>query len=153
MKRTLYLFAAMVCACACACVARGAGTGSVSVAVVDLGRIDVYTYTWACPTNSADVSGTPNLWVRGEIARVVFPATSSPSNNYDVTIHDEQDVDLLGGQGSNIATASVVNVCGGVECSDGGATNMIPFAVNNRLTINVQNATSSGTGTIILYIK
>ena len=110
---------------------------------------------WASGTNGVvSVDTDP---VRGEIGRVVIvpdaPSATRPSNLYDMTIDDEDDVDVLAGQGADLATNASQSVCGGELVNAGVTSNSIPFFVNGKLTVEITNAGSEKGGIIRVYYR
>ena len=80
----------------------------------------------------------------GEIVRLITdPGATAPSDNYDVSVLDDDGYDVLMGAGADRDTvtteqqlASVLGVC-----------------INSQLRLNIANAGDAKTGTVILYIK
>lgn len=77
------------------------------------------------------------------LACAAVPGTATPTDNYDVAIFDEDDVDILGGQGANC---------------DSGATHYMAVdkfgaACGQKLRLYVENAGNSKDGTIYLFLR
>ena len=91
--------------------------------------------------------------VSGTVMRVTFkPGAATPSNGYDVTITDENGIDILVGQGANLSNAAASTVCPGVEFTDGTTTSLMQVAVFGVLTLNVANAGNAKQGIVELVI-
>ena len=93
---------------------------------------------------SGDVSGT-TFGAAGVISRAVFvPGTAgdAPTDNYDVTLLDEQGVDILSGGGANRDTANTELVT-----PTWGAA-----AIAGTLQLVVANAGNANTGTIYITL-
>lgn len=91
--------------------------------------------------------------VAGIILRAVFnPGATAPTAAYDVTLKDENLVDVLAGQGADLAAADTTSVCPGMPVSDGTTDGVVPVAVNDNLTLSVTNAGASKQGTLDLYL-
>ena len=106
--------------------------------------------------SSGDVSGTLTDYISGEILRVVFiPGATSlqPSNNYDVTLLDQNCLDVLAGQGANLSDTSTTHVCPGVPFKDGTTTSTRTIAVEDKLELRVANGGNAKGGTVILYVR
>ena len=91
---------------------------------------------------------------QGLLVRVDFiPGSggSQPSANYDVTITDENSVDILAGQGANRSNSATESVAPGLSLTDGTTTSLVPMPVLGSLTLTVENAGDTKTGTVILY--
>jgi hypothetical protein len=121
------------------------------------GGSDVVKHTFAWTSDSGGsatvVSGFP---VSGRIERVVFdPGSPAPTVDYDVTLVDENGVDVLAGQGTNVTLSATVSsaVCPGVPLKDGTTTSVAPNVVDGILTLNVTNAGASKSGSVIVYVR
>ncbi len=91
-------------------------------------------------------SGTTSGVYTGEVIRLVTkPAadTSAPTDNYDVTVNDEDTVDVLMGAGANRDIATTEQVLG----------TSLGCVANDRLALSITNAGDTKAGTVILYIK
>ena len=113
-----------------------------------------HTFEWVSDGSGVAVlaSGLP---VSGEIQRVVFvpSLTLPPTALYDVTLTDENGIDVLGAQGANLPASGNTNVCPGVPMKDGTTTGTIPFVVDGILTLNVANAGIGLSGKVIVYVR
>ena len=102
------------------------------------------TFDW---TSAADGSASDTTTYE-YTGRVVFFITdpdgiSAPTDNYDITITDEDGVDILAGAGANRDTANTEYV---LESSLGACG-------YDKLTINITNAGDTKKGKAYLYIK
>jgi len=139
-------------------------TGTVSIAVQKLNSdaknsrlISRYTVTW-----TSDASGDVNQsfvangagLVSGSIKRVVInPGATAPTALYDLTITDEQGVDVLAGQGANLSDTVTTEFSPGVALDDGTTTSVIPMVVDDILTFVVANAGNAKGGVVVLYME
>jgi gas vesicle protein len=110
-----------------------------------------YTLAWTASTNGI-VSQTTTFYVRGEIARVSLNGTSTGAT-YSLTLKDSSGIDVLAGLGSGVSTSAVSSVVPGIKITDSATTNVVPYVVNDLLTLGVTVAGSNKTGTVILYVK
>lgn len=104
---------------------------------------------------SGKVSGSGN-YVSGYLERVIFvPGAGGvqPTDLYDVTIIEENGLDVLAGQGANLSQSSASHVKPSVPMTDGTTTSTAPIALDNILTLNVSNAGNAKSGTVILYLR
>lgn len=111
-------------------------------------------YDWTTSTNSWASLSTGRLV--GTVVRVSFDpdTTSPPAAAYDVTLTDEDGIDILAGLGANLASNAASSTVPGVPTHDGtGSTNMAPFAINGVLDLIVTNAGSETVGEIVIYLK
>lgn len=113
-----------------------------------------HTFAW---TSASDGSATlaSTLPVSGRIERVVFvpSTTAAPTALYDLTLTDENSIDVLAGQGANLAASGNTAVCPGVAIKDGTTTSTVPIVVDGILTLNVTNAGNAKSGSVIVYVR
>lgn len=67
----------------------------------------------------------------------------APTDNYDVTVLDKNDVDVLAAAGMNRDTASTETITEG----------SLGAVANSQLELNIAAAGSSNTGTVYLWIR
>lgn len=137
------------------CLTVLADPGTVVQTNVVQGPVVKTTLTWASGTNNY-ASGDSSYYVRGTVQRVeIVPNLASfPSNAYDVTLSDENGVDILAGLGADASSNTVSCFCPGLVCTDGGATtSMVPFVVNDIFSLLVTNCGNSRGGSVVLYLK
>ena len=94
--------------------------------------------------------------INGIIARVttVPDGTTAPTDNYDVTLVDQDSVDLFFGYGADrdaTATESFVPLISQTE--DGINFQRCTVAVAAKVTLTVANAGSGGKGKIIIIVE
>ena len=102
------------------------------------------TFTVVSATNGT-ASGTTTRRITGEVWRVVFvpaAAGSQPSDQFDVTITDENGYDILCGLGADISNAATTTV-----------TSAMGAVVGDKLTLNGSNIGDTKGFTCYLYIK
>lgn len=110
--------------------------------------------------NIKNRSGAADATFRGFLQRVVFNPddTDAPTDNYDVTITDEDGIDILGGLGANRDTANSEEKLPGVVIDDGtvlpaeAAPRLVKRAINGKLTLAIANAGNAKKGKIHLYL-
>lgn len=110
-----------------------------------------YQLAWTASTNGI-VSQATTFYVRGELARVVLDGTSTGAT-YSLTLKDSSGVDVLAGLGAGVSTSAVSSIVPGARITDSTTTNVVPFVVNDLLTLGVTMAGSNKTGSVILYVK
>lgn len=100
-------------------------------------------WAWKC-TDAGIVTGSVTTGkYTGEIVRLVTKPVDGPTDNYDVSINDDDGVDVLMGAGVDRDTttieqrlASVLGVC-----------------VDSKLTLEITGAGNVKSGIVFLYIK
>ena len=108
---------------------------------------------WTSTTNNC-TTGTTSF-VRGEIMRVVFQpdATAVPLDDYDITLKDSYEVDVLAGLGSDLSDTNTFTSVPFYAVGIDGVTNYYRYVINDKLTLAVDNCGSNKQGTVILYLK
>jgi hypothetical protein len=108
---------------------------------------------WTSSAGGA-VSGIPTLEkIAGEMLRVVFIPGSGgvqPTDAYDVTLLDDDGLDVLAGKGANLSNSSASTIC---PLVGDGTTTVRPCAIDGNLTLVVANAGNAKQGTVKLYYR
>ena len=102
------------------------------------------------------IAGIDNNKFQGEILNARFIPGSGddqPDDQYDVTLTDEDGVDILLGQGTDLSNSVRKMFAPAVESTDGTATGLVPLAVHSTLTLAVSGAGNAKKGTIVLYMR
>lgn len=82
--------------------------------------------------------------VNGAIERVVFnPGTPAPSDNYGVTLMDEDGSDVLAGAGANRDTANTESISPSTD----------RYTVAGPVALNISAAGDSKQGKVVLYVR
>ena len=105
---------------------------------------------------TSDGSGnyTKAITVVGVILKVVTnPGSAAPTDDYDVTLIDEDGLDLFAGQGANRDTANTEAFCPGMSLSDGTTTSVLPMSHNGAATLTIANAGDTKSGSVVIYIQ
>lgn len=111
------------------------------------------TFSWVASAGGA-VSGILSELINGTIVKVVFnPGSPTPSAAYDVTLLDDNGLDVLAGQGANLSETTTTAVCPGIPFKDGTTTGVVEVAINSKLELQVANAGSGGAGAVIVYVR
>jgi len=107
-------------------------------------------WVWKCTdagaVADATVAGQVNKTTKkytGEIVRLITKPTDSPTDNYDVTIKDDDGYDVLMGAGVDRDTANTEQVL----------ASSLGVCVDSQLSLIVAAAGNAKSGTVILYIK
>ena len=116
------------------------------------GTIVKYTMSWTSASDGTATFTTPEL--TGTIVGVTFdPTTAAPTANYDVTLSDENGVDVLAGQGANLSATVSTRVCPSQPMKDGTTTSTAPIPIHGTLDLSVSNAGDTKSGKVILYLR
>jgi hypothetical protein len=122
--------------------------GTVVVTEEAYGSIKKITFAWTSGTD-ADAGTATKATVgayNGVIERLVTvpgAAPNAPSDNYGVTVTDEDGVDVLMGAGLLRDTANTEQVL----------ASSLGVVANDKLTVNVMAAGAAKKGTVHLYLR
>lgn len=123
-----------------------AAVGTVVYTEERQGSVRKVAMAWTCSAGGA-VSGTPSTYqYSGEIVRLVTvpgAAAAAPTDNYDVTILDDDGTDVLMGAGVDRDTANTEQVLAA----------SLGYIANDHLNLVVANAGAAKSGTVYLYIR
>ena len=109
---------------------------------------EIITFSWLCTAGgAADLESTDK--VVGKLSRVVTdPGAAAPTADYDVTLTDEDGMDVMGGELADRHTTATEQAW----ASDG--TNLHQYVyVDSKLTLNVAAAGNAKNGTVILHVE
>jgi hypothetical protein len=116
------------------------------------GPIKKVTLSWLSHTDGTATFTTEEL--TGTLVGVTFnPGSTTPSANYDVTLKDTDEVDVLAGQGANLSETTSTRICPSQPMKDGTTTSTAPFPIHSTLALSITNAGSAKNGTIVLYLR
>jgi len=104
--------------------------------------------TWSFTTDGDGDASEESATVNGQINRIVTnPASGDdkPSANWDLTILDEDGVDILGGSGAD-------RDAGGAAVSEQAAPSVAGLGVQSTLTFTVENGGDTKKGTVMVYL-
>ena len=102
-------------------------------------------FAWTSAADGTASGQTTNVYT-GEIIRLVtVPGTGGdvPTDNYDITVNDEDNTDVLMGAGANRDNVNTEQVL----------ASSLGCVANDKLTLNVSNAGDTKKGTVYLYIR
>ena len=102
-------------------------------------------FSWTSD-GSGDASETNDTELTGKIIEIVtVPGSggSQPTDQYDLTITDNNSIDISHGNGANRSNASNEYI---TEANAGAV-------VNSKLTITVANAGDTKTGDVYIFVK
>jgi len=101
-------------------------------------------FTWVSAADGTATGQTTNTYT-GEIIRLVtVPSpTAAPTDDYDVSVNDEDTTDVLMGAGANRDTANTEQVL----------ASSLGCVANDKLTLEITNAGNTKGGTVYLYIR
>ncbi len=119
--------------------------GVVAISEEVFGSIKKIAFTWTSTAGGVADSQTNHAF-NGVIERLVtVPGTAGdqPTDQYDITITDEDDTDVLMGAGADRSNVNTEQV----------AASSLGVVANDRLTLNVANAGNTKKGTVYLYLR
>ena len=130
-----------------------AAVGAISQTHNKARTIRVLTLAWTSSSDTGAVSGIESQDLDGELLSVTFtPGTAGtqPSDQYDVTLLDDDGFDVLQGKGANRSNVTATMLCPLI--GDGTTTNQrVPLAGTYQLTVAA--AGNSKTGTVTLRYR
>lgn len=120
--------------------------GTVTIAEETYGTIKKIKFSWTSGDGAEDgtASGQTTHAYSGKILGLATdPGSPAPTDNYDITVTDEDGMDVLMGGGADRDTANTEYV---LSASLGAVA-------NDKLTINVAAAGTNKKGIAYLYIR
>jgi len=94
-------------------------------------------------TAAGEINKTTGYYT-GIVTRLITdPGATAPTDNYDVTILDDDGYDVLMGAGVDRDTAN----------TEQKLESVLGVCLNSRLRLNIANAGNSKVGVVILYIR
>ncbi len=123
-----------------------AATGTVTIVEETFGSVKQIAFTWIGGTAETTLTGgTTTKYYNGKLEYcVTVPAgsTEAPADDYDVTILDKNDVDVLADGGLDRATGTTESIL----------TGSLGACSNTQLELVVINSGSSGTASGVVYL-
>ena len=114
-------------------------------------RVGKLQFKWTS-TTTGNVVYTMTDYVAGTVDRFVTnPGATAPTANYDITLLDEDSLDILAGLGANRHTSNTEVVYPQGTGALGGATGGVQIDFAGILTFNVAVAGSAKNGVATLY--
>lgn len=126
-----------------------ADLGTVTITEETFSTVKKIKFEWTSENggaNAGKATKTTTGVYSGEIIRLVTvpgAAAAAPTDDYDVTVTDEDSTDVLMGAGANRDTLNTEQVL----------ASSLGCVANDKLTINVTNAGDGKQGTLYLYIR
>lgn len=120
--------------------------GTLTITYQNHRTVKKITFDWLSDADG-DVSATHTTYLSGQILRVVFDPDgggTQPSDLYDVTLIDDNGVDVLDGLGANLSNATTTSEVPVFET---------PAAIDDLLELVVANAGNAKGGLVILYMR
>lgn len=117
--------------------------GTVTIAEKTHGSIKRVTFSWTSSAGGA-ADGTTTLPFDGKVILLeTDPGATAPTDNYDVTVTDDEGHDVLLGAGANRDTADTEYV----------SEPNLGVVAHSKLTLAVTNAGNAKQGTVTLWIR
>lgn len=126
--------------------------GSITETISRTRTVRSIALDWTSDAGGA-VSGIPSTHVSGVIERAVFvpgAAGVQPTDAYDVTLLDDDGLDVLAGRGANLSNA---NKSQSVPLVGDGTTTDTRVAIDGQLNLVVANAGNAKQGRVKLYYR
>jgi outer membrane usher protein FimD/PapC len=118
--------------------------GTVTVAESVHAPVKKIKWSWQGTAGGAADLITQQAYYGEVLALVTIPGAggAAPSDDYDITVTDEEGYDVMQGAGNNRDTANTET-----------AVPTAKSVAHGKLTLNVTNSGASKSGTAILYIR
>lgn len=118
---------------------------SVTFTETRLGSVKKIKAAWVSDDSDGSASGETEFAYDGkvELLTTVPDGTAAPTDNYDVTLVDEDGVDVLAGAGANRDTSAAEQV----------VSSSLGAVASSKLTLAIANAGNSKEGTVYVYIR
>ena len=124
-----------------------AADGSAQITEETYGSVKLIKYEWTAGTGGTVLADcTSESFYCGQLLSVVtVPGTAgdAPTDDYDVTLLDKYDVDLMADAGADRATGTTETILSG----------SLGAVVNSQIELNVANAGSAGTGVVYVTVR
>ena len=126
-------------------------TGTCTVTEQTIGTVKRIKWTFVCGASSqADVipATSTTLSYDGKVLQLQTSpdSTKAPDANYDITVLDSDSIDVLCGSGANRHTSTT-------EVLVHSSSTPLGVAINTKLSLNIANGGTSGSGQVYLYIR
>ena len=127
--------------------------GTVSITYEEIGIVKVITLDWLSHSDGT-ISGTATKKINGEIVKIVFDPDAGgtlPSDAYDLTLLDDNGLDVLAGQGANLSQTNTTAVVPGVAFKDGTTTSEVRCFVSSTLELRGAACGDAKGGIVKIY--
>lgn len=124
--------------------------GSVDVDWTYITRdVGYITFSWTADSGDGSVPSTASMNIQGYVILVVTdPGTPAPTDNYDITLTDENGVDVMGGTLANRDASNTEQAVPKIGNVYGGRW------VSGTVTLNISNNSVGGAkGIVKVYIE
>lgn len=101
-------------------------------------------FAWTSHVSAGTATGTSTRRYTGEVVGLATDPGVQPTDNYDITITDEDSLDVLAGQGANRHETTTQYVT---------AKENLGIVVHSKLTLNVSAAGNSKAGIAYLFLR
>jgi hypothetical protein len=119
------------------------------------GAVKKLTVSWTSDDATGAVSGTTRKIVGRLIKAVTDPGSAAPTDDYDITITDEEGVDVLAACQSNLTNRDTTNseqvYFLVLDAAGTPLAQSVHPVVCDALTVAVANAGNAKTGQLVLY--
>lgn len=111
---------------------------------------------WDWTSDSAgDATETTEIPIAGLSMRVVAiaDATDTPTDDYDLTITDENGQDILEGKGTDLPNGDGADEDNVKSVVTDVSSSGVPVALKDELTFTIANAGDTNKGQVVLYLQ
>lgn len=124
--------------------------GTVTLTETTHGSVKRIYWSWLSNSSGNADKQTDNVYSGEIVGMTIDPGDGvrQPTANYDITITNDNNVDVFNSQATNLSNVVNQNVW-----PVGAASYFMRSAVVGKLTLNVTNAGSGKSGKVYLYIR
>ncbi len=117
--------------------------GTITAVESRQGSVDQIVFSWLSDASGDGTATATTYSYSGDLLKVVCePGATTPSDLYDVTLSDDNDLDLLAGQGVDCPDAANLVITGG----------MLPIT-NSTISLTIAGGGNAKIGKVYIYIR
>jgi len=117
--------------------------GTITAVESRVGSVKQIVFSWLSDASGDGTATATTYSYSGDLIKVVcVPGATTPSDLYDVTLSDDNSLDLLAGQGADCPNGSNLVITGG----------FLPVT-QSVISLTIANGGNAKIGTVYVYIR
>ena len=117
--------------------------GTITAAESRQASVKQIVFSWLADSSGDGTATATTYSYSGELIKVICePGATTPDDLYDVTLSDDNDLDLLAGQGADCPDAANLVITGG----------MLPVT-NSVISLTIAGGGNVATGKVYIYLR